>query len=374
MKRIYMAGVATADMFAGKDLFATAKTLTESSISISTSSEDIRGGEGAALLGKYYHTSAFDLTLTDALFSLDYLAKSVGANIEAGSDISMEDEATCTTAGEITLKKVPVKFTDCTDIYVYVKEAKEDAEYASYKVDATNAAAKKVVDDDFKVGVKYCVKYFYNSSSAREIVVRSNYVPATFHVVLKVNLYTAGKSDANATKAGYLLIDIPRFQLDGSQDLSMSMTGASTTSLKGSALATEGCVSGNCNSDNYYATITEVLTDSNWAEDAVALAVDGGDIFVEKPESGVTDNKVDVGDSIYVIFKSGAPKKLSAITDAEYKVQILASAEGISVDTDNKTLIVKSTYGGNATAKITVEGMDSSLDSVEVMLKTNAAG
>ena len=97
-------------------------------------------------------------------------------------------------------------------------------------------------------------------------------------------------------------------------------------------------------------------------------------IFVEKPESSATDNKVDVGDSIYVIFKSGAPKKLSAITDAEYKVQILASAEGISVDTDNKTLVVKSTYGGNATAKITVEGMDSSLDSVEVMLKTNAAG
>ena len=38
MKRIYMASVATADMFAGKDLFATANTLTQSSISISTSS------------------------------------------------------------------------------------------------------------------------------------------------------------------------------------------------------------------------------------------------------------------------------------------------------------------------------------------------
>ena len=62
MARLIMAGVATVDMFDGDNLFGTATTLTESSLNIGISAEDVRGGEGAGLLGRYFHTSTLELT------------------------------------------------------------------------------------------------------------------------------------------------------------------------------------------------------------------------------------------------------------------------------------------------------------------------
>jgi hypothetical protein len=111
--------------------------------------------------------------------------------------------------------------------------------------------------------------------------VKADYIPDTLHLVLKENLYAGGDmSGSSSTKVGYLVIDIPRFQLDGSQDLSMNMTGASTTSLKGSALRSEGCEAG-CEEGGYYATMTQVLADTKWYDGVAGLAVDGGSVRVE---------------------------------------------------------------------------------------------
>ena len=60
-------GVANVSAFdAHNKLAFTANTLTESSLTIGLSAEDVRGGTGAGLLGRYFHTSTFELTLTDA--------------------------------------------------------------------------------------------------------------------------------------------------------------------------------------------------------------------------------------------------------------------------------------------------------------------
>lgn len=357
-ERIYMAGVATVDLFDGKNLFATAKTLTESSIAISTSAEDIRGGEGAALLGKYYHTSAFDLTLTDALFSMEYLAASVGADLDKdNANIMIEEGATADADGALTLSKVPVAFADCEKIYVYVREAAEDSEWNTVEVTTANAAIRKVTGLGIVSGGKYCVKYFATMSGVAQIRVNSNYIPATLRALLRVNLYAAGQSEKSKTKVGHLEIDIPRFQLDGSQDLSMSMTGASTTSIKGSALATEGCVSGNCTADNYYAEIKQVLDDTNWYDDAKFLAVEGGDITV------AAGSTFDPGDFIYVIFKDSAPKRLSSIADAQYTITPTSDPSG-SLVVEGTTVTVGGTFtSGNLTVAVTgtnlkVEGLD----------------
>ena len=49
MSKYFLAGVANAEIFDGENnLFATAKALTDSSISIGVNAEEVRGGEGAA--------------------------------------------------------------------------------------------------------------------------------------------------------------------------------------------------------------------------------------------------------------------------------------------------------------------------------------
>ena len=42
-----------------------AKTLTENTFNFGISSEEIRGGQGNALWGKYFHDSSMNVTLTD---------------------------------------------------------------------------------------------------------------------------------------------------------------------------------------------------------------------------------------------------------------------------------------------------------------------
>ena len=57
--------VGRALLFDGDNLIGVAKTLTESTFNFSISNEEIRGGQGNALFGKYFHDSNLAVTLTD---------------------------------------------------------------------------------------------------------------------------------------------------------------------------------------------------------------------------------------------------------------------------------------------------------------------
>lgn len=274
-------------MFDGDNLFGSATTLTESSLNIGISAEDVRGGEGAGLLGRYFHTSTFELTLTDALFNLEYIAKSVGAEVQAGADVMMNEQLTATDT-TLTLSKTPVPM-GCGDTFVWYRGVNEET-WTAVKANGTNITVPAAGN--------YCVKYFYNNAAASKIRIASDYVPATLRLVLKENLYAAGETNNSQTKVGYVLINIPRFQLDGSQELSMSMTGASTTSLKGMALISDGCNAG-CEGAGYYADMIQVLDAASWTDGIIALAVDGGKI--------VTGDEA----KVYAIYNGKTPKLIT---------------------------------------------------------------
>lgn len=317
MARLIMAGVATVDMFDGDNLFGSATTLTESSLNIGISAEDVRGGEGAGLLGRYFHTSTFELTLTDALFNLDYIAKSVGAEVQAGADVVMNEELTAGEDKKITLSKT-AKPLGCGDTYAWFK-LPADEKWTSALVNANNEI---IVPD----AGKYCVKYFYTNAAASKIRIASDYVPATLRLVLKENLYAAGETNNSQTKVGYVLINIPRFQLDGSQELSMSMTGASTTSLKGMALISDGCDSG-CEGAGYYADMVQVLDSASWTDGIIALAVDGG--------------KVVAGENakVYAIYNGKTPKLITDdMLDDNVVLTIPEATGAVTLQKDGKVI------------------------------------
>ena len=86
-----------------------AKTLTESTFDFAITAEDIRGGQGNGLLGRYFHDSTLTATLTDAMFDLNYMALSLGVNIESGGLSVKEEELTATTDA-VTVTETPVAF------------------------------------------------------------------------------------------------------------------------------------------------------------------------------------------------------------------------------------------------------------------------
>lgn len=268
-----LAGVGRALLFKGNTLIGVARTLTESTLGFTITGEEIRGGEGNTLFGRYYHDSNLEVTLTDAMFNLEYMAASLGVDIEQGG-LSVYESGTAgetiTTAGSITVANTPVAFGG-TLIGWYKKPADANWSIGTFTGDVMTIPGAVV-------GENYCVKYFYQDPNARQITIKTQYVPSELHVVIINDLFY-GELKASTTgesKIGKLITDIPRLQMDGNQTLSLTASGAATVSLTGSALAVSS--GDTCEEDLYYGTMTEILFNSKWQDNVIALAIQNSEI------------------------------------------------------------------------------------------------
>ena len=290
MGQYFLASVGVAEAFRKvngvRQHFFSAKTLTDSSINISVSAEEVRGGPGAQLLGQFFHTSTFGLTMTDAIFKLEYIAAQVGGVIEQGGyGLVDKTAAKEPAAGQLTL--------NATDGSVTITDPLYDFEGAGalvwYNLPGQSDYTAAVVDETGKFVIPhadgtladaYCVHYYADKAEARKLVVSSEFIPAEFEVLLTTRLFAGDASAPETGKpVGSVTVRIPRFQLNGTLDLSMEMASAATISLEGTALAYDDSCDG-----AKYAEIVEFVSTSIYAgytalaADADALAV--GDVPV----------------------------------------------------------------------------------------------
>ena len=150
-----------------------------------------------------------------------------------------------------------------------------------------------------KVGDVYCVKYFYNNTSARKFIVNTAYIPAIVHAVATFPLFKSGTSSDQFTassQVGEIQVDIPNFQLEGAQELSLTSGGISTASLNGSALSTFSG-NGGCSDGGYYAIITELIYGKSVFDNVVSLAVADSDIDLTVGETQAI--------KVYAIYSDG---------------------------------------------------------------------
>lgn len=349
MATTFLAGVANAEIFKNNDLFATAKTLIDSSITIGVSAEDIRAGQGAKLYGKYFHTSTFDLKLSDAMFRLEYIAANVGSEITLGGDVFAEEAHTAGEGGKITLTREVVPMNEGADKFIYWKKP-EDAYYTTLNLGKEAIANNEITIAGVTAGQEICVKYLYTNDMARKLNVSANFTPDTVSVYLTANLYSGDATNpSTGTKVGTVTIKVPRFLLSGSQELSMSMTGASNTAFEGSALAAKGK---GCENDGIYAEIIEVINDRT-VDDIVQLMIaDSAEgIVLDKGEKETLEVYGRFGDTAPVLL----PADMLTFTSSADTITV---ANGVVTNTGddatNATITVTVTKG-NADVKATVE-------------------
>lgn len=326
-KNHFLAGVGTALLFKGNELIGVAKTLTDSTFNFSNSAEDVRGGKGNGLLGRYFHDSSLTATLTDAMFDLNYMALSLGVPVEQGGISVKEEELTVGADGTLTVSETPVAF-DGTMIGWYKKPTADDWTVG------TLAGQKMTISGGVQNDV-YCVKYFYLNENAKSITIKSQYVPSVLHVVVITDLYS-GKvgSQSDATRYGRLIVDIPQFQLDGNQDLALNATSAATISLTGMALAV---LDGNtCEEDPYYGTMTEEINGAKWQDDVKALAVVGDDTMS-------TGDKQTL--AVYAVFGGNTASQLKPNSNFTFTT----SDSSVTVDTAG---VVSATSTGKSTIEV----------------------
>lgn len=184
-------GVGELQLFSGNDLILTSKTLTESGISVNISSEDIRGGYSAPLIGRYFHSGSFDLTLTDATFDLQYLALNMGGQITMGGSAITTESYVMGSDNKVVASGVPQDFHGLgnrgwvtiagVDNWIPVEFVGQEAEFEA------------------PAGTSVCVKYVNQYANAREFIVPSNIIPAECYAILKAPLFAANAQNFTAS-------------------------------------------------------------------------------------------------------------------------------------------------------------------------------
>lgn len=305
--KMFLAGVGIAEYFntgTAQKIF-TAKTLIESSISIGITEEEVRGGKGNGLIGKYFHTSTFGLTMLDALFDLNYLSLKVGGTVQVGGDTLTKEKVIVGAGGSITVTGTPKAFLG--GIYGWYGDEQR-----------LTFTGKTGVVSGYSEGDSVEIQYYANNEALRELTIPADFIPAEGYMVLTGTLYNGDpKNVSGSSRVGELVIEIPRFQMGGATDLAMTSTGASQTTLDGSALMSFD----DNNSDGYYAKIKEVRVDAKFYDGMIGLGIDSSDT-------------IQTGDQLFVygIYKNAASKLLSAdkltFTGADATGKVTASSDG----------------------------------------------
>lgn len=289
------------------------KTLSDTTFDASITGEEVRGGPGNLLYGKYFHDSNLNIQITDAMFNLQYVAASLGVDVnQGGVDLYESAKAgeTVAAGGKITLTETAVAF-DGAILAWYKKPADDDWTVATVSDNAITISGATAGDH-------YCVKYFYQNLNAKSITIKAQYVPKTLHLVLINDLYSGDVANvaASTSKYGRLITDIPQYQLDGSQNLAWSATSTATVSLNGSALALDDGSS--CEEDPIYGTMTQEIFGAKWQDDVKAVAVANADLELAKSATETLQ--------VYAVFGGGVASRMMDNSNFKFAVESGTSA------------------------------------------------
>lgn len=338
----FLAGVARAILLRGNTIIGVANTLITSGFDFTIASEEIRGGQGNGLFGKYFHDSALNVTIEDAMFNLEYVAASLGTTLRQGGLSFKEEESTVATAKQIPLSTTPLALEGSLVAW-YSKPGQDNWITGTVK----NANGKYYIDvEAATVGEKYCVKYFWQNENAESIVIPVQYVPAELHVILINDEFSGEAIDSiDTTAIGRLITDIPRLQLTGEQNLALSATGAATTSLSGSALAVASDAT-SCETDAYYGTMTEEIFGTTWQDNVVALAIEDNDIQLATSATATL--------SVYAVY--GGNKASQKKDNSNFTFAVVGGSS--SIITVDQTGLVTAKGIGSAYVQVTLTGKD----------------
>mgnify|MGYP006928628092 FL=1 len=326
---VFIAGVGNATLFDGERLVASANTLIDSGITIGLSFEDVRAGQGNKLYGRYAHTSTFDLKLTDAMFNLEYLAMNTGSDISLGGDVMVDEEMT-STAKKIKLSQTAVAISG-SKVYAYAKKSGTDNVYDKYAVSEAN-------EIEVPVDGTYCIRYMYTNDLASKMIINANFIPKTLTLILEANLYSGGSCDIEtSTLAGKVTIKVPRFMLNGSQELSLTASGVANTSIEGTALAS-GCAG--CSGDGVYAEIIQVMANRTAENGFTGIVVEDA---VREASKG---DKLEL--NVYACPVDAAPIKLN-------NDQFTVAATGTGYTYANGIVTIAEDATGTVTVEVTAK-------------------
>lgn len=264
----YLGSVANATIFSKGLLRFDSTTMLDTTLTQAVEQLLIRGGYGNKVLSAINHTSSLELAFTDTQWSLEAMGLNTGVDSSIGGKILASETVTITN-NTATLVGTPIAVVG-SSVYAYTT-------YQGTYLNL-NVTGQTITTTNIPTGTILCVKYLIAEQWASKIVIPSNIVPEIGDVYLTAQLF--GDSDGRGA-IGSVTINIPSFKFNGTQDISMTADGASTTALSGIALESQGTGCG----EGVYAIITETLFATSDYSTVVELAIEGNDFGLTVPNT-----------------------------------------------------------------------------------------
>lgn len=334
----FLVGVGNVVAMQNGQVVATSKTMLNTGFEVSTSNTEIRGGQGNQLLYVYYHTGALNITLEDTQWQLPWLMLNTGAALSVGGNF-WEQETIAGGQASVTPSKTPVAIDgDTAYAFVEYEGAIYACPYAEGVVDVSSVGLQE--------GDQACMGYFVSDMNGQTITIPANIIPDTVH------LFITGKLASDTAGSGLIgdaVIEVPLAQLTGAQSISMTADGYSTTPVSAMALA-YAPVDGGCDTNAYYAKISERVSGANPLDGITALAIAGGDFSLANGSSAtlqvyaVKNGRSFLADNSQLTFTSSTG---SVATVGQHTGVVTAAAS-------TGTTVIKVVYGSiEASATVT---------------------
>lgn len=253
----------------------TSKTLTESTISISVTKDDIRAGRGAAIVASFFHDPNVEVRLTDVAWKPEYVEAQLGAQFKASNPQSYKTEKVF---GDYpVLKAVPAKISlGCSsgDQYFVWYAPLGSNDWKVVKQSDITVKKERSEIAGLQKGLVYCVRYLAEDSQARVAEIMSMMVPQELMLLITVPLFRGNSCSGRAGSAiGHVTFEIPRFRLNGPQKFSFAASSNATMPLSGVGLASFG----ECGSEDKGGSlvrIIEVVKDRTIFDGVQSLVID----------------------------------------------------------------------------------------------------
>lgn len=334
-EELFSKGIVYAEFFdpATDDLLGYSRYVADFSLAGAMNNGEVEAGPGNALVMMIPDSARLNITATTADSALNNMALAVGGIVSGNGTV--ETTIAVTAAGStlpLANAVSPLGGENGAVAYVLTSTGADRAE-----VEAQSGVAHAVTDgaiQNFNAveGNTYCVKYFYDNSSAQKLTVPSMFAAKVVRAHFAVNCY-AKKTGGDVMSSSLFKIRhyiFPYYFFTNPMEDTLSQTATGTVNLSGTCLSYQEAASeGVCNVDTA-GVYGYVVDEYVGGENSSTAAVDG--IYFIGLGAGAS---VAVDESLELPIKYSVGGVLTTISDMS-AVTFTSSAEAVATVDGNE--------------------------------------
>ena len=351
-EELFSKGIVYAEFFdpATDDLLGYSRYVVDFNPQGSMNNGEVVAGPGAALVMMIPDTCRLNVTATTADSALNNMALAAGATLSGNGVVETTIAITATGASlPLTNAVAPLGGQNGAVAYVLTSTG-EDRAAVEAASGIAHAVSEGVIQNFTAVsGNTYCVKYFYQNSSAMQLTVPSLYAAKVVRAHFAVNCY-AKRSGNDVLSSSLVMIRhyvFPYYVFTNPMEDTLGQTTTGTVNLSGTCLSYQEAASeGICNVDT--AGIYGYVVDEYVGENSSTAAVDG--IYFVGLGSGVSIVK---STSMELPVRYSVNGVLSPISDMG-QVTFTAASNVVSFADEHSNTMTAGSTTGNTTVTVSV--------------------